>query len=349
MVMKLYKFVFLLMVMLVFLFLAFFIKEKKEIGTVHITLKGSKIVSVLAGDLYKEEGYKAFDTVDGDITDKVVVIDNTDYSSSGTYEILYKVKNSSGILAEERRFLKVTSKPYYKDEYDNIDNSMRGWWANNNKDKIRPSGGADINELKKYNAYYMGPDEKIIYLTFDEGALETYIKEIVDILDKNDVKATFFLCYKYMMSNKDLIKKMVDNGHLIGNHTVNHRSMPTLATRENFSQYLNEIKGVEDGYYEITGKKMEKIYRDPKGEWSYRDLQIMKDLGYRSYFYSSYYMDFGDDVSKEYALNELMKRYHNGAIYLLHPRNKGNYLALDSFIKEMKKLGYKFDTVKNIP
>ena len=106
---------------------------------------------------------------------------------------------------------------------------------------------------------------------------------------------------------------------------------------------------MEQGYKEITGKNMEKIYRSPRGEWSIRDLQIMKDLGYKTYFYSAYYLDFENDVSKEYALNELLIRYHNGAIYLLHPKNKGNLEALDSFIKIMQNTGYKFDLVKNIP
>lgn len=341
---------FFLPVLMILFFLFIFIFNHKETRSNPIlTLKGSNIISIHLGDKYIEPGYRAYDPKDGDITDKVVIFKNMDFSKVGTYEIIYKVKNSSGVLAVKHRFVKVVSSPYYKDDYDKIDNTKRGWWANNNMDKARPSGGADINELKKYNAYYIGPDDKVIYLTFDEGTLDTYVKEIVDVLDKNDVKATFFLCYKFMVSNKDLIKNMVKNGHLIGNHTVNHYSMPSLANKESFSQYLYEVEKVEDGYYEITHKKMEKIYRDPRGEWSFRDLQIMKDLGYKSYFYSAYYMDFGEDVSKEYALNELEKRYHNGAIYLIHPKNKGNYLALNSFIKKMKSLGFRFDLVKNIP
>ena len=345
--MKIFKWFFLTSVLLFCLTLAFFAGNDKKAGTPSIILNGKQIVTVGINDKYKEDGFLAKDSIDGDLTNKVVVIDTVDYSNEGVYLIIYKVKNSFGIVAENRRYVKVMSS-HYKDEYDKIDNTIRGWWASNKKDKKRPSGGADIDELKKYNAYYMGPDEKVIYLTFDEGSLQNYMKEIVDILDKNEVKGSFFLCYKFMILNKDLIKKMVDNGHLIGNHTVNHKSMPRLATRDKYSEYLDEIQNVEKAYYEITGKKMEKIYRDPKGEWSFRDLQIMKDLGYRSYFYSSYYMDYADDVSKEYALEELMKRYHNGAIYLLHPKNKGNYLALDDFIKKMKNLGYKFDTVNNI-
>ncbi|MBR3363042.1 MAG: polysaccharide deacetylase family protein [Bacilli bacterium] len=346
--MRYIKSIIIVFIFIICLVIVFFFRGKKEIGIPSIILKGNRFVTINTGEKYEEDGFRASDSIDGDITKNVVIINNTDYTSEGVYPIIYKVKNSYGIVAENRRYIKVLSKPYYKDEYDKIDNTVRGWWANNNKDKKRPLGGASVNELKKYNAYYMGSDEKVIYLTFDEGSLETYIEQIVDVLNKNNVKATFFLCYKYMISNKELIKKMVSNGHLIGNHTVNHKSMPSLATRNHFDEYLSEIKMVEDGFYDITGERMKKVYRDPKGEWSYRDLQIMKDLGYKSYFYSSYYMDFGEDVSKAYALNELMKRYHNGAIYLLHPKNKGNYLALDSFIKELKKLGYKFDTIDNI-
>ena len=93
---------------------------------------------------------------------------------------------------------------------------------------------------------------------------------------------------------------------------------------------------------------MDKIYREPAGEWSFRSLKIMKDLGYKTYFWSASYMDYGANISKETALESMLKLYHNGAIYLLHPKNKGNYEALDAFIKIMKEKGYRFDLVKNI-
>ena len=132
------------------------------------------------------------------------------------------------------------------------------------------------------------------------------------------------------------------------NHTANHKAMPTLATATKFNEYLKEIKRTEKAFYQVTNQSMDSVYREPGGEWSFRSLQIMKDLGYRSYFWSASYMDFGNDVSKEKALSEMIKLYHNGAIYLLHPKNKGNYEALDSFIKIMKKKGYHFDLVRNI-
>jgi len=311
-----------------------------------IVLSGKEVISLKLGSNYKENGFKAT-CGKKNISNKVKVANNLNINVAGNYEIIYSV-SYNGMKAIGKRFIKVSGTPIYKDSYDKIDNTMHGWWSGNKKDHTRPAGGADINELKKYNAYFMGPNEKVLYLTFDEGGNDTYVKEIVDVLNKNDVKATFFLCGQYILDNKDLIKKMADTGHSVGNHTDNHYSMPSLATREKFSKYLAEIQMIEDSYRDITGKELDKVYRDPRGEWSYRDLQIIKDMGYKSFFYSADYMDFGGDVSKEYALNELMKRYHNGAIYLMHPKNKGNYEALDTFIKEMKKLGFKFDLVKNI-
>ena len=236
----------------------------------------------------------------------------------------------------------------YKDEYDNIDNTSRGWWSGNKFDYSRPSGGADINELKRYDAYFLGPDKKTIYLTFDEGSYDTYVEQIVDILNDNHVKGTFFFCRNYIEKNPALIRKIDDSGHSIGNHTFHHLNMPSLANRENFDKYLYEISEVEKSFEKITGKDMDRVYRDPRGEWSYRDLYIMKNLGYKTFFYSANYDDFSSVLTKEKALNEMLKRYHNGAIYLIHPNNRGNYEALDNFIKQMKEKGYSFDLVKNI-
>lgn len=203
-------------------------------------------------------------------------------------------------------------------------------------------------ELKKYNAYSMGPDKKVIYLTFDEGGISSYLPQIVDILDKNNVKGTFFLCKNYIKSNKKLIQRLINNGHSIGNHTANHMSMPNLANKENFQKYLDEIISVEETFKEVTGRNMDKIYREPRGEYSLRSLSIIKDLGYSTYFWSSAYKDWDDSLTKEEALNAMIERVHNGSIFLLHPTSKGNYLALDEFIIKIKNEGYTFDLVKNI-
>ena len=150
------------------------------------------------------------------------------------------------------------------------------------------------------------------------------------------------------INGKEVINKMLDSGHSIGNHTASHLSMPSLASKENFSKYLEEIISVEDTFKEVTGREIDKIYREPRGEFSKRSLNIMKDLGYSTYFWSSAYKDWDDKLTKEEALTYMIERVHNGAIFLLHPTSKGNYLALENFIKTMKEKGYTFDLVKNI-
>lgn len=341
------KKIFLLVIILGLLIFLLYPKNDHNTTTIpKITLKGKSVITLSLGETYKEDGYLAMNGKKN-ITDKVKVNSNIDYNKPGIYQITYEVK-SNDLKAETFRFIKINDKPSYKANYDKIDNTSNGWWSGNKFNYTRPSGGANINELKKYNAFFLGDDEKVIYLTFDEGANDTYVKEIVEVLNENEVKGTFFLCERYILSHADLVRHMVNTGHLIGNHTSNHKNMPSLANKNTFDEYLNEVKSVEIAYKKVTGKEMEKVYRDPRGEWSYRDLQIMKDLGYRTYFYSANYLDWEGDTSLEYTLKELMKRYHNGAIYLLHPVNKGNYLALGPFIKEMKKLGFKFDIVSNI-
>ncbi|MBR3198480.1 MAG: polysaccharide deacetylase family protein [Bacilli bacterium] len=252
------------------------------------------------------------------------------------------------ITLSGKGFAYTNDSPFYKDEYENIDGITRYWWSGNKFDYRRPAGGADINELKNYNAFFLGPDQKILYLTFDEGSYQTYVNDIVDVLNRNGVKGTFFLCRNFIEVNKDLVKRIVESGHSIGNHTFHHLSMPNLANKENFKKFLEEIKEVEKVYKNITNKEIDKILRPPRGEWSFRMLQMLKDLNYKTYFYSANYNDFSGLLTKEKALNEMLKRYHNGAIYLIHPSNKGNYEALESFIIQMKKQGYTFGLVKDI-
>lgn len=326
--------------------------QKEPSNNPTIILKGPEIIEINLGTKYQELGYYATDKIDGNITKKVKINNTINNQIPGTYQITYTVTNSQNKKAVIKRLVKVKTleKIEYKKIYDKIDNTQKGWWTGNKKDNTRPviGAGETIENLKQYNAYYLGEDKKIIYLTFDEGSNDTYLKEIVEILNNNNVKATFFLCEGYIKNNKELMNLLVETGHSVGNHTANHLEMPTLANASNFEKYTNEIFQNEKTFQEITGKPMDKVYREPKGEYSYRSLTIIKDLGYKTFFWSAAYDDFSGDVSKEEALKAMMKRYHNGAIYLLHPQNKGNYEAIEEFIKNMKKLGYEFGLVKDI-
>lgn len=329
----------------------FYLSNSKAINNYPtLELKGKRIIYLTLGETYKEPGFVAHDDKDGSLTKKVRIEKNIDLDTPGTYEISYKVTNSKGNTMESKRFIniKLSTKAKYKSSYDSLDNTVQGWGTNNRKDGTRPNIDMTNEELKKYNAYAMGPDEKVLYLTFDEGSNETYLKEIVDVLNQNNVLGTFFLCRKYIESNQDLMKQMAETGHSIGNHTSSHPSMPTLATQGNFQKYLNELISTEETFEKIVGKPMDHIYREPRGEYSPRSLSIIKDLGYRTYFWSAAYQDWDDGLTKEQALKSMKERVHPGAIYLLHPTSKGNYLALDDFIKTMKSEGYTFDLVKNI-
>lgn len=303
-------------------------------------------VTILLNEEYKEPGYKAQDEYDGDLTDKVEIISGLKNNQVGTYKITYKVTDSSKNSTKISRVVNVVN-TLYKDEYESIDNNMTGWYTSNRQDGSRPRE-SEIKKYKDQNVYFLGPDKKVIYLTFDEGGNITYVKEIVDILNKHNIDATFFFSRNYISNNPDLMKKIINSGHSIGNHTVNHLSMPSLATKDKFDSYYSELKETEIAFMQATGKPMEKLFRYPMGEYSNRTMNIMKSMGYKSIFWSVAYKDWDADYNKEYSLNNMKKQLHNGAIYLIHPKCKGNYEALEDFIKYATDLGYKFDLVKNI-
>ena len=303
-------------------------------------------VTILLNEEYKEPGYKAQDEYDGDITDKVEIISGLKNNQVGTYKITYKVTDSSKNTTKTSRVVNVVN-TLYKDEYETIDNNMTGWYTSNRQDGNRPRE-SEIKKYKDQNVYFLGHDKKVIYLTFDEGGNITYVKEIVDILNKHNIDATFFFSRNYISNNPDLMKKIINSGHSIGNHTVNHLSMPSLATKDKFDSYYSEIKETEIAFMQATGKPMEKLFRYPMGEYSNRTMNIMKSMGYKSIFWSVAYKDWDGDYNKEYSLNNMKKQLHNGAIYLIHPKCRGNYEALEDFINYATDLGYKFDLVKNI-
>ena len=343
------KIVFLFILIGVFLSVVLFKDKKVNSSYPTLELIGNNIITINMNEHYIEPGYKAYDKIDGDITKKVKVQINIDYNTPGTYEIIYEVVNSFNKKVSIKRFVNIKMKDIvYKDEFDKIDNTRKEWGVKNKKDGTRPVGNTTIEDLKKYNAYYIGNDEKVIYLTFDEGQNDTYVKEIVEVLNEKGIKATFFFCKNYITTNPSLMKLLVNNGHSVGNHTANHVDMTTLSTRQHFQKYVNQIKQVEDAFIKITNKPLDKVYREPRGVWSYRSLEIVKSLGYKSYFWSSAYVDFKVELTQSEAYKLMIERIHNGAIYLIHPNNKGNYLALSDFIDEAINRGYRFDLVKNI-
>lgn len=334
---------------------------KKEVKrTVHIVdtkepkivLDGNKVSRIFLNNKYEEEGFSAIDNYDGNVTNKVEIINNVNINKTGKYKIQYNVKDSSGNSCTAERKIEVCEDPtnvklYYN--YNQYDNHPEEWWFEKSKNHERTNGAIKEDILKKYHAYYQGENKKVLYLTFDEGGNDiTYIKQIANILDKYQIKATFFLTRNYIKNEAEFINKLVANGHIIGNHTWHHYDMTTLANEISVDQFTKELTETEKTYMEVVGQPMTKVFRFPKGGASERAIKMVSDLGYSTFFWSHAYYDYANDVTKDEALRSMLNYYHPGAIYLLHPSNKGNYEAMEDFIQEMIKKGYHFDTVNHI-
>lgn len=197
--------------------------------------------------------------------------------------------------------------------------------------------------VDNHNVFYVGDQqEKVLYLTFDEGYENGYTNEILNILNKNQVPAAFFITKSYMKGNEDLVKRMANEGHLVCNHTVSHKSMPSLVG--NKEKFTHEITDVEDAYKEITGKDIPKYFRPPMGKYSHKSLIETENLGYSTIFWSFAYKDWVVDSqpSKDFALKKITSKVYNGEILLLHACSKTNTEVLDEVIKKLKADGYEF-------
>ena len=222
------------------------------------------------------------------------------------------------------------------------------WGLSFQQDGEPPVANASFEELKKYNAYYAeDTSEKKLYLTFDAGFENGNTPAILDALKKHDVKATFFVVGTYIKDNPDLIKRIHEEGHLIGNHTYHHPDMSQIATKESFHK---ELKDVETEYKNVVGEEMTKFYRPPQGKFNETNLQMAKDLGYHTFFWSLAYVDWyeNDQPSKEEAFQKLLGRIHPGAIVLLHSTSKTNANILDELLTKWEEMGYKFASLETL-
>ncbi len=211
-----------------------------------------------------------------------------------------------------------------------------------------PVGPANETVLSGYDAAYIGnTEEKVLYLTFDAGYENGCTEKILDILKKQDVKAAFFLVGNYMEKNADLVRRMVEEGHTVGNHTMHH---PDMSKISELSAFQKELEDLETLYENITGQKMAKYYRPPQGTYSQENLQMAKELGYKTVFWSLAYVDWNNDSqpTAEYAFSKLLPRTHNGAVVLLHSTSQTNAQILDELLTKWKAMGYRFGTLDEL-
>ena len=226
------------------------------------------------------------------------------------------------------------------------DNSTWGHFIQENGKT--PVGNATAEALKQVNAYYAGPsDQKVIYLTFDAGYENGYTPAILDTLKKHNVKAAFFVVGNYIETSPDLVKRMVEEGHIVGNHTYHHPDMSKIADPASFQK---EMTSLEELFKNTTGQEMPKYYRPPQGKYSQSNLQMANEMGYKTVFWSLAYVDWYVDkqpTPKE-AFQKLIPRIHPGAVVLLHSTSKTNCDILDELLTKWEAEGYTFGTLDQL-
>ena len=211
-----------------------------------------------------------------------------------------------------------------------------------------PVGNVGIQELAKYDAAYIGnTNEKVLYLTFDAGYENGCTEKILDVLKKHEITAAFFLVGNYIEKNADLVRRMVDEGHIVGNHTMHHYDMSNLSDKTAFAKELTDL---EDLFREITGKELPKYYRPPQGTYSAENLKMAQELGYKTVFWSLAYVDWNNDSqpTREQAFQKLLPRTHNGAVVLLHSTSATNAEILDELLTKWEGAGYTFQTIDKL-
>ncbi len=211
-----------------------------------------------------------------------------------------------------------------------------------------PQGAASRAQLQKYDAAYIGDtSEKVLYLTFDAGYENGCTEKILDILKKHDVKAAFFLVGNYIEKNADLVRRMVEEGHIVGNHTMHHKDMSQISQKDSFSKELTDLEKL---FFDTTGKEMPKFYRPPQGVYSQENLRMAKELGYKTVFWSLAYADWNNDAqpTREQAFSKLLPRCHNGAVILLHSTSKTNAEILDELLTKWEDQGYRFEMIDKL-
>ena len=225
-------------------------------------------------------------------------------------------------------------------------NKKIAWGLKRENNNLQPQfNKSDTDVLDKYNGIYVGnKDKKYVYLTFDEGYENGYTNQILDILKKCNVPAAFFITGDYLKTSGDIVQRIINEGHIVGNHTNSHPSIPSLNTKEKIE---NELKNLENKVMDKYGYQM-KYFRPPMGEFSEYSLNTINNMGYTTVMWSFAYDDWNVNNQKgiKYAKDKILKNIHPGAILLLHAVSKDNANVLEEVIIEIRNMGYEFKSLE---
>lgn len=230
--------------------------------------------------------------------------------------------------------------------YAEMDNESDGWWFRRKKEHV-PSGSGEIFDISEFQGYYRNEqvteEDKVIYITIDCGYGSENTKVMLETFKKHNVKVTFFVTEFFVKANPHYVRQMLEEGHMVGNHTVSHKNLPELSDQEIY----DEIVGCEEAFYEATGQHINLFFRPPEGAYSKRVMQIIEDLGYKTMFWSIAYGDYdkNNQPSVEWILNHFATYHHNGALTLMHNDSNGNRDAMDQVLTYLEEQGYRFGTL----
>lgn len=226
-----------------------------------------------------------------------------------------------------------------------LSNKKIEWGIQRKNNHEQPNlGKNNVKLINKYNGMALGNSEKkYIYLTFDLGYEAGYTEKILDSLKENSIPATFFITAHYVNTAPELVQRMIDEGHIVGNHTANHKSMPNL-TDEDIKE---EVMKLHQEIFEKYNYEM-KYLRPPKGEYSERVLSLCENLGYKTVMWSFAYVDWDEkkQPSENEAMNKIISNLHNGEIMLLHATSRTNADIMDKIIKKIKEDGYEIRSIE---
>ena len=226
-------------------------------------------------------------------------------------------------------------------------NSKRtySWYCKKCKNGAKPPLPSEFSFIKEHGGYYLDEDatddDKVIYLTFDAGYENGNIEKILDIMKKHDASGAFFILKNLVVKNPDIVTRMINEGHLVCNHTANHKDMSKISSIKDFKAELDELNSV---MLEYVGREALPFYRPPEGKFSRDNLMWANELGYKTIFWSCAYDDWdnGRQMDREKALDKLLSRLHNGEILLLHPTSDTNAAILDELLTTLESKGFRF-------
>lgn len=231
-----------------------------------------------------------------------------------------------------------------EEEINALSNDAFGWGFVKKPGQPAQFTSGQREMMEKYSCIYEGStDDKALYLTFDEGYENGYTESILDTLKERGVPAAFFVTGPYIDGNFDLIKRMLDEGHIVGNHTVRHPNMPSLGTAEAME---NEITELDLKFYETFGKHLS-YFRPPEGAYSERSLAATAAAGYKTVLWSFAYRDWERDNQKgaEYAKDSVIPYLYGGSVLLLHAVSSDNAAALGDIIDSARGQGFTFKSL----